>query len=357
VKPSQFDFVRFREFMAEREERIRGFLTGTSDTNLLLVEKAGGDYTICRTPQESLECQLDIITRQMDSETDYIPFLEPWFGVGVYANAFGAEYVWIEGTSAQTHYVAFSPEQASRLQAMDIGQSPVMRTVLEAIDYFVDQTRGEIPISCTDTQSPFDTATLLWETSSFFTSMHTDPQVVHALLDRITVLIEEFSRVQIEHMGTTWSRPGHIMVSATGGPGFSVSDDNIVMVGPDDYASVAVPYNERLARTFGGLAVHSCGNFERQLPALMQTEGLVMVDGAFSGRCDPNPNLDYELFRDTLKGTGVMLQARMHLDWPEILPRLYDPDLRLVAAVPGPGRGEPREKNRMLLEETLCQCA
>ncbi len=357
MKPSQFDFPRFQDWVAGREERMRRFLEGKSEANLLLIEKEYDNFLTSRTPQESLEIQLDMITRQMDLECDYVPFLEPWFGVGVYANAFGAEYVWMDGESAQTHYLVFNEEQAARLEKPSIEDSPVMKLVLQAIDYFVEQTRGLIPIACTDTQSPLDTITLLWDTASFFTATYTAPEVVHGLLQKITDLIVEFSRCQVQHMGQTWVQPGHIMVSARGGQGLSISDDNIVMVSPRHYATFAVPYNEQIAAAFGGLAVHSCGDYARQLPEILKTRGLAIVDGAFSQELDPNPNRSLELFRDRIKGTGTILHARMGADWPEILPSLVHPDLRLALVVPVPGPGEPKDVNLRKLEEVMSKIA
>jgi uroporphyrinogen-III decarboxylase len=357
MTPRQFDFHRFAEFRAEREEGMRSFLAGRADSNVLMLEKAGSDYTKCRTPQESLACQLDAITRQMDIGGDHVPFLEPWFGVGVYANAFGAEYVWVENESPQTHYVVFDEKQAASLAPADVASAPAMRLVLDAIRYFLTETRGAIPIACTDTQSPFDTATLLWETSNFFTSIYTAPEIVHGLLSRITDVVEQFTRQQLALIGDAAARPGHIMASASGARGLSISDDNIVMVGPDEYEAVAVPYNNRLSRAFGGLAVHSCGNYERQLTALVKTEGLMVIDGAFSAALDPTPNTNLELFRDTLAGTGIILHARAHLDWPEVLKRLYHPDLRLILSVPPPAPQQDTELNRVKLDEVLCQCA
>ncbi len=353
MKPTQFDFPRFQDWVAGREERMRRFLEGKSESNILLVEKESDNFLICRTPQESLEIQLDILTRQMDLQCDYVPFLEPWFGVGVYANAFGAEYVWIDGESAQTHYIVFNEEQAARLEKPSIEDSPVMKLVLEAIDYFMEETKGLIPIACTDTQSPLDTITLLWDTASFFTATYTAPEVVHGLLQKITDLIVEFSRCQVQHMGQTWVQPGHIMVSARGGYGLSISDDNMVMVSPKHYAEFSAPYNGQIAAAFGGLAVHSCGDTYRQLPEVLKTRGLVMVDGAFSQELDPNPIRSVELFRDQIKGTGVILHARLGADWPEILPSLYHPDLRLALVVPVPGPGEPKDRNLRKLGEVM----
>jgi hypothetical protein len=353
MKPRDFDFVRFSEWIAEREERMRAFLEGRSESNVVLLEKNIANYVVCRTPQESLSCQLDAITQQMDSGSDYMPFLEPWFGVGVYATAFGAKYTWIDGEAPQTHYIVHDENEAERLPVPDIDRSPEMKLVLDAIDYFVAETRGIIPVCCTDTQSPIDTATLIWETSSFFTAMFTAPEAVHRLLQKVTDVTIAFSRKQIARLGTTWARPGHIMLSARGVDGFSISDDNIVMLSPDQYEALAMPYNEQISSAFGGLAVHSCGNYERQLPALLKTKGLRIVDGAFSPVLDPTPNTQYELFRDGLRNTGVILQARVHFDWPQILPRLYDPDVRLALCVPGPAPDEPADKNMVLLDKML----
>ncbi|NLF38927.1 hypothetical protein GX586_05740, partial [bacterium] len=272
MKASQFDFARFAAFKAEREKRIRAFYAGAAPQPILLQERAGCNYVICRTPRESLECQLDAITRNMGFASAYVPFLEPWFGVGVFANAFGCEYVWTDGQSPQTHYIIFSEEEAAKLTKPDLEASPVMRLVLDAIAYFLEETRGEIPIACTDTQSPFDTATLIWEVNSFFTAMYTAPEVVHHVLNLITECVIEFTQRQLDLIGAAAARPGHIMLSATGCPGMSISDDNIVMVSPETYAEFSVPYNERIAAAFGGLAIHSCGNFERQLPALLKTK-------------------------------------------------------------------------------------
>ena len=357
MKPSEFDFSRFKDWLAPREMRMRQFLSGEGESNLHLIEKEWEDFLICRTPQESLQVQLDAITRQMEACSDYVPFLEPWFGVGVFANAFGAEYVWVDGESAQTRYTIFNEDQAARTEIPDIDASPVMRLVMQAIDYFLNETRGEIPISCTDTQSPLDTITLLWDTASFFTATYTAPDIVHGLLQKITDVMVAYTRRQVACLGDAWVRPGHIMVSARRGPGLSISDDNIVMVSPDHYRDFAVPYNSQLSQAFGGLAVHSCGNYIRQLSELLKTPGLVMVDGPFSKEMDPDPIRDMERYRDLILESGVILHARMGTDWPEVLPHLYHPDLRLALTVPVPQAGEPQDKNRILLDRFLQQFA
>lgn len=356
MKAKDFDFGRFREFRKEREEQLAKFLNGKSSSNIFLKEVAFENFYACRNREESLELQLDAITRQMELKSGNIPYLEPWFGVGVYANAFGAEYVWPpEGVkdSPQTHYVAHTEEDVEKLPEPDITKAPIMRMIIDAIDYFVEETKGEIPVCVTDTQSPIDNATLIWDTSSFFMSLCTNPEFVHKFLEKITKLTIEFTDEQIRHLRETWARPGHIMLSSTQGPGLAMSDDNIVMLSPEHYKEFAVKYNEAIAERYGGLAIHSCGNYANQLEALLSTKGLVMIDGAFSLECDPTPNTNFEHFRDMLKGRNVILQARMGEDWKEIIPRLYHPDVKLVIAIAPPKPGEPVDKNIVELDRLL----
>jgi hypothetical protein len=198
-----------------------------------------------------------------------------------------------------------------------------------------------------------DTATLLWDTASFFTATYTAPEIVHKLLTNITSIMIEFSKRQIHHMGETRIRPGHNALSSKGGKGISISDDNMVMVSPSHYAEFSIPYNEILASEFGGLAIHSCGDIYRQLPNLLKTKGLNQLDAAFSLELDPNPNTKPELFRDLMKDSGIILHARIGSDWPEILPRLYHPDLKLALVVPQPEKHEPIDKNVKLLNKLL----
>ena len=354
MKIKNFDFKRFKDWSLEREKKTLDFLNGKGDSNVFLIEPVGCNFVICQTPQESLECQLEAITRQMDFGGNYMPFLEPWFGVGVYANAFGAEYVWEEGTPPQTHYIAYSAEEADRIEAVENYDCEAMNLVTSAIDYFLTETKGFIPISCTDTQSPFDTATLIWDSSDFFISMFEAPEVVHRVLDKITRLLIDFSKKQIDLLGETWTKPGHIMASAKNGHGFAISDDNIVMLSPEDYLNFSVPYNNKISKEFGGLAVHSCGNYERQLPALMQTEGLLMVDGAFMTKnVDPTPNLDYKLFKDTFKNSNVILKTRMNQNWQEPFKEIYHPDMRMILQVPPPPPDQSKETNRELLKRII----
>jgi hypothetical protein len=354
MKAKDFDFIRWQDFVAEREERSRAFLDGNGMSNILIDQGWPSNFTVCRTPEESLEVQLEAFSKTMlcNLPTDTVPFLEPWFGVGVFANSAGAKYFWTENQSPQTHYIAHDEDEMDAIE-FDNDKSETMQLVLRAIDYFKTETKGLIPISATDTQSPIDTATLILDTTAFFTALYTEPERTHRFLQKITDSVIDFTHKQFDLLGETRVQPGHLSAPVRGGRGMALSDDNIVMLSPEHYTEFSIPYNEQISREFGGLAIHSCGNYEKQLDALLATKGLLQLDGAFTKITDPNPNLNYALWRDRFKEGRVVLRARMNNDWEEPLRQLYHPDMKLVLVVPCPTPDESANKNRDRLNRLL----
>ncbi len=93
-----------------------------------------------------------------------------------------------------------------------------------------------------------------------------------------------------------------------------------------------VPDYTRIGEAFGGVAIHSCGNWARWLPAVRKVSNLVTVDAAFGTHTDPDPN-DPEEFRAILAGTGVTLQARVVGPPDEVVSiarRLWGPGMKLI---------------------------
>ncbi|MGC8778258.1 MAG: hypothetical protein ACP5Q4_06225, partial [Candidatus Caldatribacteriaceae bacterium] len=53
-----------------------------------------------------------------------------------------------------------------------------------------------------------------------------------------------------------------------------VSEDLLALLSPKLYREFALPYLTRLSQTFGGVFIHSCGNFVHNLPVLREVKGL-----------------------------------------------------------------------------------
>ena len=267
--------------------------------------------------------------------TDELPHLSPWIGVGVYANAFGSEYLWRKGEApdARTRYASI--EEVRALEKPDWRRSPVMAMVLRTIDRLKETTKGRFPISTTDPQSPFDTATLVLDTSEFFTACYTEEEAARRFVGLITDLFIEFTRVQWERIGEGLAaRPGHSIPSHPSLSGVTISDDNLAVSSPLINERIALPADRRIAEAFGGLFIHSCGTWDRTM-GLLKGYGATGVDCAVHPICDPTPNAP-EAVRGALQGSGIAVKVRFGPDIDGVLRdlgRIAGPGLRLMVDV------------------------
>jgi hypothetical protein len=200
------------------------------------------------------------------------------------------------------------------------------------IDYFLDKTGGRVPMSLTDTQSPLNIACNVVRMSNFFTEMLDNPQAIKTLLNRLAILLVEFTHEQIKRIGDALVWPGHGYSSCRCFEGLGMSDDNALMISRQQYYDLAVSAVEHAGKPFGGSAFHSCGNWSDKIEAVKKINGLRMVDGAFSAATDPSPNPP-EPFVEAFANTGIVVNARI-VGGPETIAenvrRLWKPEMKLI---------------------------
>ena len=315
-----------------------------------MIQRVPGElWGRCNTIDQIYRNNIAYLTDSLLFEwTDELPYLEPWIGVGVYANAFGCEYLWRDDNAPDTHYMYHKIKEVRDIEVPDYQKSTIMRMVLDCIDHFKEETRGQLPICLTDTQSPFDTATLVLDASEFLTACYTDEETAWQLMQSITDLIIEFSRVQRDCIGEELLvKPGHILPSSTSYRGISISDDNLSVSSPWINERIALPFDQQIADAFDGLAIHSCGRWEHTMAKLGRLRNVLMVDCALSAAVDPTPCVAAEV-REALKGSGIIAQVRVGSELDEVLPlleELFDPSLKLVVNVAySPERAEENYK-------------
>jgi hypothetical protein len=168
--------------------------------------------------------------------------------------------------------------------------------------------------------------------SGLFVDMFDEPQHVKALLNRLAELLTDFTRMQVERIGETLVWPGHGYASCRSFEGLGMSDDNALMISPEQYLEFAAPAVEYLGERFAGSAFHSCGNWSDKAKTIKKMAGLRMVDGAFSAATDPSPNPP-EPFAEAFANTGIVLNARI-VGGPdtvaETVRRLWKPPMKLI---------------------------
>lgn len=340
MQPGEFPYDRFLKMKEIKEASFRSFMAG-GEWSVPVVQRPATalDHfgALCRDRKKSLEFQLDLLSRYLELRSDIIfSYLEPWHGVGIYAAAFGCPFHWDDFSAPQTTPIYSTLEDVADFRKPDIAGCEPMRMVLDTIEYFRESTGDRLDISLTDTQSVNDTASLVVDSCEFLMMSVTEPEALRPLLQAITDTIVGFSERQMEAIGMTLSTPGHMMLSAPGLPGISISDDNMAFLSPAAYRNTALPYNQQLARHFGGLAVHSCGNFAHNTALLLGTQGLTMVDCAIGNVADPAPNEPLRL-AEQFANTGVVLKVRLGAEELHMLEPLVDENIKLIVEIRGEG--------------------
>jgi hypothetical protein len=169
--------------------------------------------------------------------------------------------------------------------------------------------------------------------ASLFMELYDCPDQFIELLDRISMLLSEFIHEQIKSIGDALVWPGHGFGSSRVFQGLGMSDDNSLMLSPDQYQQCAVPSMIKAALDFRGPVYHSCGNWSHLAPTVRQIPGLKMVDGAFSVQTDPSPN-DAEIFPSVFADSGIIVNARIVGDDAEVakqVSRLWKSGMKLIA--------------------------
>jgi hypothetical protein len=134
-----------------------------------------------------------------------------------------------------------------------------------------------------------------------------------------------------------------------------MSDDNAIMISPEDYLELAVPSVEKICAPFGGPVFHSCGDWSGWINSVLKIKGLKMADGAFSLQTDPGATNNLESYHQ-FANTGIVLNARIVGDVnviKEQVTRLWVPGMKLIV-VTYCETPEEQEKAYYLIHE-ICQ--
>ena len=345
LDPKKFDIDRYVDYEAHLLEKSDAFWQashGLAVYRRFRVPQvfSGG----CKDMKHSLALQLAGLQASMDFEADIPNFLEPWYGIGITASAFGATYVWEDDGAPAIAAPFKSVDQALQQEIVPIDQTEIGRHTLDMIEYFLEQTRGKIPMSMTDTQSALNAASFLIETNSFYMELVDNPEGMKKLLSLITDLTLDFSNKQKELIGDALVMPGHGFPSARCFEGIGMSTDVMLTISDELFKTFEVPCQEKLGNAFGGAVFHSCGNWSNKIESVKTISNLLMVDGAFSHETDPDAN-PVEPFKNAFVDTDVIVNARIVGDKETILEQvntLWSSGSRLIVTTYCPTAGEQK---------------
>lgn len=334
IKPEDFNIDEYHEYEQSLLKRNKEFFD--SDTGLQVYRRMRGEgvfYDMCKEHCDSLELQLGALKKSLDYKADIANFLEPWYGIGYIASAFGGKYIWEPGQAPAVEPIFDAAEDILKADFVPIHKSPVGKIILERIEYFLDKTKGKIPMSYCDVQAPVNMFSYLMPMSDFCMDLIDEPEVVKEAAELIGDLLIEFLKIQKELIGDTLAKPGHGFASSRCFEGVGESTDNVVMFSQDQYVDVFQSIHEKIGEEFGGVVFHSCGDWSNKLQMVADFKNTITVDGAFSPQTDPVYN-PAEAFKEILSGTGIVLNTRCVGDSESVLPyfkKLIGKDMKVIA--------------------------
>ncbi|OQB12682.1 MAG: methylcobalamin:coenzyme M methyltransferase [Firmicutes bacterium ADurb.Bin193] len=323
---------RYEKLRADRKINADKFISGERPY-MIFQTGEGNVWGDIRSKEQSFEENVRYIKSCFGVKSDHLPVMEPWFGTGVYANMYGCDYVWRDGSAPAVHYKYKSVDEIEGLKKPDWHKAEIPNLILDTIRYFKSKTGDAIPIIHTDTQSASDTATLILDACEVFMACLDESEAIMKFMEDINSLVIEFSTVQSEIIGNALVKPGHIMLNADGFKGFSVSDDNLAVASPTVNRMFNLPLDQKIGEAMGGVAIHSCGKWSHTMPFVKElVPSCAAIDCAIDSTVDPNPN-EPEAVRDALAGKGIYAHVRMTGETDkmlEIVKRVLHPDLKLI---------------------------
>ncbi|MCP4752377.1 MAG: hypothetical protein GY866_15900 [Proteobacteria bacterium] len=209
------------------------------------------------------------------SKDDFVSHLQPQMGVGVFASAFGCEVKFPWDQMPWSYPIIKSGDEAGKVYNLKPPgvRDGLLGDILEFAKLFDERADHRYPIAMTDLQGPMDTAYLVWDSNDFMLAMYDHPKEVHHLMrlctDLIIKFVKEF-RTQVQEMVPAHFPPAYL----PDGMGITVSEDVLAVLSPKLYEEFSLPYLNELSEEFGGIVIHSCGNFEHQLDVLAKVHNL-----------------------------------------------------------------------------------
>lgn len=262
-----FDDVYPHELLVQREATLRRFWVGEGARAVLSIHNGAYPYRQIDDDDLIVERAAMQILTSADLSDDYLPWFGPDFGTISTSVPWGGEIAHPDDGCMFIKPVIFSPDEVDRVQPANPDSGHVARAVKLTRRLRERLGTSRFWTRTFDVQGPLNTAALLWEQTDFLCSMISDPDAVHALLDRVTdhlIAMVRAMRVEMSPMG------GNIWpyVWLPDDLGICFTEDMMPLLSPELYREFGIPYMKRLADAFGGAFIHCCGAFEQHLESL-----------------------------------------------------------------------------------------
>jgi hypothetical protein len=286
-----------------------------------------GVYDDIDTPSERLRKTLDEILLHGVAGDDMVPSVFPGCRQATIPNMFGAKEI-VVGNDRSAEPIIADISDIDRLPAPSIAKGTIAYEWLEMQRYFLEETEGRLPVHVTDMQGPADVCGNLWGYGDFLSAAYMEPDAYHAIMSIVTdafIMLWDAQKTLLgdNFIGTHLFGWSYVPPDA----GASISADSLVMISPDFYDEFYRPYLEQIGTKFGGMSVHSCGDFSAVIPRMLKTPNLKAVN---AGQMSIN-----QMVKAGLDSTVLAIAGMSMTDLSEVSKSIQDNSLRADVTIHG----------------------
>lgn len=228
--------------------------------------------------------QLERCHVALSTPSDALMIMRANYGVGNVASMFGAKK-FIMPYEADTLPNVYSMGEEGVRRILDAPKPDLHAGNCDAIfsvaERFV-RIREKYPkiaqfvrIDNPDAQGPMDNCELLWGSDMFY-AFYDEPELLHALLRRVTDTVRDLTEAWMKILPNTDGLASYF--GRLGRGRIVLRDDSAMNLSPEFFDEFIAPYDGELLEYFGGGIVHFCGRGDHFVDRLAKVKGLTCVD-------------------------------------------------------------------------------
>ncbi len=258
------------DVLDERLDRIRRFWGGEG-RYLVTVQSTTASYRQCFDDETIVARALENLEHQATLPGVNLPTFFPDFGTVSTAKHWGGEpHFDSTGGNLFVEPVAQTAEEALAIEPRPV-DDPDLDTAraLRLYRTLCDRLETDrLWLRTPDFQGTLNTAGLVMNQEELFMAMATDPDAVHAFLDRVNAFLIAFAdhckrETDGRVIGSIW--PYTLLPADLG---MSFTEDLMPLLSADMFGEFGIPQVERFSRAFGGVHIHCCGQWAHQVANL-----------------------------------------------------------------------------------------
>jgi len=201
---------------------------------------------------------------------DRVPHLSNTTGTEIFAEALGCPVERPDDNMPYARPCVRTARDAEGIKVPRLEESS-LAYLFDIADKTHSKAGPEAVMQLVDVQSPMDVAALVWNKEDLFIAMVEQPEAVKDLAAKARELMVAFFDEWFRRYGGEFIShfPEYFMSG-----GFTLSEDEVGAVSPEQMRDFFVPELENLSKRYGGLGIHCCADASHQWENFSALPGL-----------------------------------------------------------------------------------